>query len=350
MPPTIWPYLLTIPAALLGALGGWFLHKSRPPAGTAHASADGPEADAADLAQKVRDAQDLLAQTESQLAAINRSIEAARTELRERERQHTLLLNALEERRASFENTQGDLNTILQNLQTRERQTDQMLQTIDQSMEEIDMLNDLQETYQAKINRLTQQVQWQDGEIGMLHQTMRARTAEITEARALLEKQEAELRRIIRQRQQREIDLEHARQLLKQRDEELRQAIRLIPPDDLPPTPRERPSVGQSIEVTPRARISLPRAKDALPPPPFPEPIPDDVPSDDLTEIPGLADLYALQLQRQGIRTFRQLAWCTVEQLEQILDIPGHFSPDLKSWIEAARWLVARAPGSPQSG
>jgi predicted flap endonuclease-1-like 5' DNA nuclease len=212
------------------------------------------------------------------------------------------------------------------------------LSNIDKSLEEIDMLNELHETYLIKINRLTQQVQWHDSELRMLQQTAQTKSAEIEEARALVEQRDAELRRMIRQRQQREIDLDHVKQTLAQRDEELRYLLR-----------QQAQSEGMSrsthqLRATPKneEQIVLPPRKHH---PQLPSPTPAETMDsdesirvdDDLTQISGLAEFYAVQLQARGIRTFKQLANARPEDIQRMLDIPGHFSPNIARWIEAAR-------------
>ncbi len=343
---TVLPYFLAVAGLSLGIGLGWFLHHHH----TQRQSAPQPEdLDARIQALKtlaenkrlsIRQAEAMIAQMDLYLSTLNRDISHAREQLHERDHEHTRLLMALDERRASVEDAQSNLHQIRQKLQSREQEAETLLTDIDKSIEELDMLNDLKESYLVKINRLTQQVQWQDSELRMLQQTIRTKTAEIDEARALLDQRDAELRRVIRQRQQREIDLAHARQLLTQRDEELRQLLDRQHRDDqaLDATTRSNGAPANRIDVTPHKRASLP------PGPAVEIPAADE--EDDLTQLPGLAEFYAAQLRAQGIRSFKQLAFATPEQIEQMLRFPGHFSPDISGWIQAAQQrLAARQSG-----
>ncbi len=286
-----------------------------------------------------------LAQVEARLTHLNKTIAATRQQLQDNEREYDRLLVAFDERQISVEETQSNLNSIRQNLEARSSERNKMLVDVDRSIEELDMLQQMQDGYQVKINRLTQQVQWQDSELRMLRQTMKAKTAEIDEARVLLDQRDAELRVLHRQRQQREIDIAHAKQLITQKDDELRRQMGVARTIDALPAEASSPPPlpARRVDVTPREPRPLPpvgvaeRATST----PVRSYVSPEV-EDDLTVIPRLAQYYADQLRDQGIKTVRQLAELTPDQVRALLDIPGHHSPNIEGWIKAARKLTRR--------
>ncbi len=345
---TLWPFLLAIPALLLGGLAGWLLraHFARSLSNLKDAaSLNAHIVELRTLAegkrQAIHQAEAVLAQLDLYLATLNRDIASAREQVLEREREHVRLLQILDERTASVEDVQGNLHDVRQRLRSREQETEALLASIEKSIEELDLLRELHENYLVKIGRLTQQVEWQDSELRMLHQMVRAKTTEINQAQALLDQRDAELRRIIRQRQQREVDLAHARRALGASDAELRRLLKEHNPDEFLPVLDTRPDPvgGNRLDVTPKdgSKLLPDLASDAL------ETSPEE-PDDDLTELPGLAEPYAEQLRAHGIRTFRQLAQSLPEDIRRLLTIPGHYSPDIAGWIDAAR---RRTGGNP---
>jgi predicted flap endonuclease-1-like 5' DNA nuclease len=340
---TFLPYITAFIGLVIGALLGWgiFVLRRRSIA----ASADATPLDlrlnqlralADDKRLAISDTEAMLDKMEKYLATLSKDVSAAREQVSAKDREYKHLLSTLDERRASIEDAHGSVRA---SLDSREKETEALLTNIDKSLEEIDMLNELQETYTVKINRLTQQVQWHDSELRMLQQTAQTKSAEIEEARALLDQRDAELRRMIRQRQQREIDLEHVKQTLAQRNEELRQLLQQQAQTEavsrssrqisVPPHSEER------ILISPRKRQPM------LPSPMVIESEAANAQhphgADDLTQIPGLAEFYAAQLRSNGIRTFQQLANASPDDIHRMLDNPGHFSPNIARWIEAAR-------------
>jgi predicted flap endonuclease-1-like 5' DNA nuclease len=286
-----------------------------------------------------------LAQAEARLTHLNKTIAVTRQQLDDTEQEYDRLLVAFDERQSTVKETQSNLNSIRQNLDARRAERNRLLSDVDRSIEEQDMLRQMQEGYQVKINRLTQQVQWQDAELRMLRQTVKAKTAEIDEARALLDQRDAELRMLHRQRQQREIDIAHARQLITQKDDELRRqmgvarAVEALPAQAPPPLslPPRR------VDVTPAPSPRLPGTAlaEEPAPPPARSPVEDDL-EDDLTVIPRLSPYYANQLRGRGVKSLRQLAAMTPDQVRALLDIPGHHAPNIEGWIKAARKLTRK--------
>jgi predicted flap endonuclease-1-like 5' DNA nuclease len=283
-----------------------------------------------------------MAQLDFRLNYLNKAIALSRQQVEESEQEHDRLLVSLDERQASVKDAQNNLQSIRQSLQTRTVEADHLLEDIDKSIEEMDLLKQMKDGYVVKTDRLTQQVQWQDSELRMLRQTVKSRSNEIDEARALIEQRDAELRLLIRQRQQREIDIEHARQALAQRTDELRRQVGAQPGEgfgaDRPPA-RLPP---RRVDVTPPEPPALP-----LPPPrpPAARPAAPDEIEDDLTVIPRLADFYARQLNARGIKSLRQLAALTEEEVRALLDIPPHHSPNIEGWLKAARKLTRKRRG-----
>ncbi len=206
-----------------------------------------------------------------------------------------------------------------------------MLSRLNERIEELDALQDMHDSYQVKINRLTQQVQRQDDKLRMLHQTLRSKTAELNEAQALLDRRDSERQRVIRQRELREKDIAREQHLLDQRNEEFQNLNQNFKSTEAVDSPVASSLILQheSVAVTRAALpLSLPSGSGSDGP-------------DDLTEIPGLATLYASQLRLHGVETFEHLSRSRPEDIQRMLDIPGHFSPDIRRWIATANQVVA---------
>ena len=356
IPPSAWPYLLVIPALLIGLAVGYWLRavgqRRRMVQPTHHTSLPEAGTSALPTQQSVPQVKSELSRLEAHLASLNQEVARIRQQIREQEQEHDQLLLTLEERRASLQNVRAELQNIEQSLRTRKQEADNLAQSINASLEELELLTNLKETYTVRINRLTQQVQWQDSELRMLRQAFKAKTAEIEEAQALLKQREADLRRLIRQRQQREADLEHARQLLTQRDDELRRLFHysetsgqmLIDPEQSPSHSQPSYAVTGGRDrpmLVPGVVVSKPEIEKDGDDREWPHAmVENDDKEDDLTLIPGLAQLYARQLNDLGIKTFQELARADAADLERRLKIPGHYSPDISRWIETARKLA----------
>lgn len=332
---TLWPYLLVIPATAIGILAGWYLQsalkrrmsqatQTKPPVRPRPVY---PSERPDDWVQAVREAEAELARLKAELAAIA----AARQRAQERIKERPLLPSRV------------TVESRARKPPAHQREIDDTLTEIDRSLDELDLLDHLKETYLAQIDRLTQQVQWQDSELRMLRQTIKAKTTEIEEAQALLEQRDAELRRLIRQRQQREVDLVRARQMLKQRDDELRRLLQHQSEGGVIIDAKYQVGPGERVDVTPGKQPMLQTGNSAIGDS-FDDSVFDGVEDnnqeDDLSAIPGLAEFYARQLKAKGLKTFRQLAQAHPDDIEQMLDIPGHYSPDIASWIVAARKIV----------
>jgi predicted flap endonuclease-1-like 5' DNA nuclease len=359
---------LVLPALLIGLVMGYTLNvahhrRTRKPVFQQPIQPD--EADDAEMSLNtkkamVSESEVQLSQLEVRLAYLTKSLTRMREQVDAAEsEQHNLLLT-LDERQGSVSNAQQSLSSIREDLETRNQEASSLLKSIDRSIEELDLLNQMQEGYTVKINRLTQQVQWQDGELRMLRQTVKAKTTEIDEAKALLDQRDAELRLLIRQRQQREIDIAHARQQLVQRDDELRRQVaqvnaQQVAPREAPARPLPSlPRISYLPPATAREESELPDELPVAPEPsrlrerppkivgPTPEPASDDPGGDDLTVIPRLAEYYASQLRQKGITTVGQLARLSTEEVQAMLYIPGHHSPHIEAWLKAARRLARR--------
>jgi predicted flap endonuclease-1-like 5' DNA nuclease len=353
--------LISVPALLLlGVLLGWALHAfraGRPPRAIGSRLAQA-QAEIKQKEEALHAAETELAQYGARLQTLNKAAATTRQQVEDSEEEHKQLLMILDEWQASIQSAQDSLHTIRQGLQARSQETDDLISTIDKSLEEMDLLKKMQDSYQVKTNRLTQQVQWQDSELRMLRHTVQSKTSEISEARALLEQRDAELRLLIRQRQQREIDIANARKALTQRDNELRRMLGregepFVAGGDRPPRPL--PGSGSepaSREPTRRVDVTpaLPSTVSAGKPTAGAESEDEDddthLPAldgdggeQDITVIPRLADYYANQLRAKGIATVRQLAEHSPDELRTMLTIPGHHSPHIENWVKTARRL-----------
>ncbi len=221
---TLWPYLLIIPALLLGGLLGWQLHAARQ--GASAGSRRGPNQPLASCSAgpngnhpNPHQASAELEYLDRQLSTLNESITTTRLQLEELDDEHTRLLVGVDEQLAAIQSTRSALHHVEQDLHN---QQERLLIDLDASGEELEMLKQLNRTYASRIERLTQQAQRHDSELQTLRQAVKAKTAEIKAARDLIEQQDAELRRLNLQRQQRDADLDRVRQQLAQRSEELR--------------------------------------------------------------------------------------------------------------------------------
>lgn len=351
-----WATLLLLPAFLVGLIAGALLnglHSKRRAARIAD-----PRSRAGRLAAEAEARRESLEQLEAeigrldaQLAERNRLLARSREQLKEQVAEHSRLLVALDERQAAIETVRSSLRSLEQTLDARQEETDHLRGDVYKNVEELDVLEALQNEYEAKIKRLTQQVQWQDSEIRRLRQMTKLKTREIDEAAGLIERYDAELKRLHQQRQQREADLANARRELDATNTDLRRAIDR---DDAGPVV----IVKDQVDMEPNGLVP-PRLIDVTPPIPAGPPrglaapaapltrwgddlgiAIDDSRKDDLTQIPGLGDYFARQLEAGGILNFWQLARLTPPELDRLLEIPGHYSPDLVGWIESARKLV----------
>ncbi|MBN1430400.1 MAG: hypothetical protein JXB07_18670 [Anaerolineae bacterium] len=354
LPPS-WYYLISIPASLLlGILLGWALQAGRARRRTYVTDTQVSEAQtrARRKEEALHTAEITLAQHESRLQTLNKTIATIRQQVQETEEEHTQLLTILDEWQASSKSAQDSLHTIRQGVQARSQETDALLTDIDKSLEEMDLLKRMQESYQVKINRLTQQVQWQDSELRMLRHTVQTKTSEINEARALLDQRDAELRLLIRQRQQREIDIANARKTMSQRDDELRRQLKKEADTPIDGGRRSLVALPEPTGTADEHRVDVTPPKKPPARPTSRSILEEDEESDDqdsttdadgglqdIAVIPRLADYYAKQLREKGITTVKQLADHTPEELRAMLYIPGHHSPQIENWVKAARRL-----------
>lgn len=230
---------------------------------------------------------------------------------------------------------------------------DHLRDEVHRHIEELDWLTHLRDNYDKQIKHLTQQAQRLDGNLNLLKQTLEEKDRQIDERKALIELREAELRRLRRQYQQREIDLVNAQRMLDEKNADLgrltsrmdRQRIVIAQPPAWPDQPAQPISDSSSsgasrMIVNPALPAETPIKPDDEPEDEWPEL--DESHQDDLTEIPGLAELYARQLYAKGIHSFAKLARMKPIDVDRVIDIPGHYSPDIEGWIESAERLAAR--------
>ncbi|GAB4473537.1 MAG: hypothetical protein Kow00124_12630 [Anaerolineae bacterium] len=339
--PAIWPYFLTIPAFLMGGLLGWYLSTLRRKTPSVPQLAASFADQLADQRRAANETEAELRQLETRLTTLNQLIARTREQIRERDDEYASLLLELETQRNLLDDTHHELETIEHDMGRGGRHPDSILADIDASLEEIELLSQVEQANRVKIRRLAQQVQWQDSELQMLRQAIKNKTTEIDETKALLERRDAELRRLIRQRQQREADIERARDLLSRLDEQLRRFVQRQYEATMADGRAPQPDTGQTLHVEPPAYPRLAPGASA-PESDGRSSRPVDNREDDLTAIAGLADFYAEQLKRKGVRTYEQLARFQPQDLQKILEIPGHYSPDIEGWINAAREIVRR--------
>jgi hypothetical protein len=345
------PYLLVPPAVLVGVLAGWYLAAQRLNRSSFVSKPSNLSSRLArfttgidDKRKEIQRAEADLARLETQHSELVKSIDTASQEVDASTKQYNQLLVQLSEVRASAEQAETDIQHVpppqVALAQPSTSRNGDILEALDQDVKDLELLQNLHETYLLEINRLTQQAEEQGSQLRRLRQMVDQKESEISDARQLLELRDAELRRLIHQRQQREINLVNARRVLKEREDELRHTLHRI---QHPGTPFD--IEGQVINQTP---VDVPRrgkpllaSGDLADEPEYDDREVDDM-EDNLTIIPGLADFYAVQLKANGIKTIAQLAAATPQEIERLIEIPGHFSPDIASWIRTARALTTR--------
>ena len=334
-------YLLPIAGLILGVTLGWIVRGQRlrqfPENLPASEIAPDSREDqmpllalAIDPSTAIKEAEIRRWQMQVYLTKLTEEITALQSQISVQEKEQTRLLNDLEEHPVWTDITPSIPNHARETYPSDNDKTEDMLSRLNERIEELDALQDMHDSYQVKINRLTQQVQRQDDKLRMLYQTLRSKTAELNEAQALLDRRDSERQRVIRQRELREKDIARELDLLAQRDEEFQGLIQNVRSTEVVDSTLAGSLVLQqdSVHVT---RPALPRALPSGPGSDGP---------DDLTEIPGLAKMYAVQLQEHGIETFDQLSRSRPEDIQRMLNFPGHYSPDIRGWIAAAKRFV----------
>ena len=328
-------------ALLVGFAAGWVVRARRgivlPPVNPPD-HADAPPSDAipdrsangtVELRERdIQEAETLMTRLDTYLATLQSDIGDVRAQVELREQEHTQLLATLNERRAQIESTQVHLKEAVAT------PADRVVEDIDRTMDELDTLHQLKDDYLGEIAQLTQDLERQDSELRMLRQTHTLRTEQMIEAQALADQADRDLRRLIHDRQSHDIDIEYARRAIKELETELRDLI------------KQQQNLRNHIHV---ARQNAASEQDVIYVPPRP---PNRLPSgrehralpsgqiDDLSLIPGLLEIYAVQLRILGIRSFMELSACDPADLARRLDIPGHHRPDIGGWIAAARRLA----------
>jgi peptidoglycan hydrolase CwlO-like protein len=345
------PYLLVPPAVLVGVLAGWYLAAQRLNRSSFVSKPNHLSSRLAhfttgidDKRKEIQRAEADLARLETQHSELVKSIDAASQQVDASTEQYNQLLAQLSEVRASGEQAE----TAIQHApppqivlaQPSTSRNDDILEALDQDVKDLELLQNLHETYLLEINRLTQQAEEQGSQLQRLRQMVDQKESEINDARQLLELRDAELRRLIHQRQQREINLVNARRVLKEREDELRHTLHRIQHPNAP-FDIEGQVISQTRVDVPRRGKPLLASGDLTDEPEYDDREGEDI-EDNLTIIPGLAELYAEQLKANGITTFAKLAAATPQQIERSIDIPGHFSPDIAGWIRTARALTTR--------
>jgi predicted flap endonuclease-1-like 5' DNA nuclease len=345
-------YLLLIAALFIGFAMGWVFRRTQqlrrssvpanPPLALAaiNQRSDPSLALAISPLTAIQDAEAQRLQMEMALASLNKDIAALRTQVKSQEQEYSHLLIDLDEFQTSPTENQSVSSGGRRNNYPEGRKTEDILASMDERGEEMDALQEMHDSFQVRINRLTQQVQRQDDTLHILYQTLRSKTEELNEAQALLERRDSERERIIRQREQRDRDIARELDLFAQRDktfQSLLQKTTLTPAEDEPFASDLIPGDEEDPILTL----------------PFPAALPDGISSDnpdDLTDIIGLGKLYADQLRLHGIETFEHLARSRPEDIQRMLQIPGHFSPDIRRWIATANQIVTARRNLQQNG
>ena len=234
---TYWPYLLLVPALGLGAVLGWSLHAAyqrrdgSPLPMAVRSRHNSTEARHQDLVGKELE----LVQLDEQLRIANLNVTKSRGQLEDLRREHSDLLLAISECESSINTAQKTLKNHPQGSQSSglSGEHHRALIDLDESGEELEILQQLSKNLMARIASVEQEIQQQEGKLSLLRQTNQLRRSEISEAEALITQREDELKQLVRKRKQRETDLAFARQQLNDLNEELQRLIHNTPRDDL---------------------------------------------------------------------------------------------------------------------
>lgn len=217
-----WPHVLIVPALLIGVWLGWQLGSNRRRSGGKSAQAPAGTANGESPVRTAREARARIDYLEQQLAALNQSIVAAREQLDDLSDEHARLLLNIDAKRADVQEARSTLHDLKE--QARAQQ-ERMLADIDESGEELDVLERMNRSLGERINNLTQQYERQKRQLELLQQTIRDKTAEIHEAEQLIEQRDARLYRLIQTRQQRDADILRVKQQVSQRQVKLRNLL-----------------------------------------------------------------------------------------------------------------------------
>lgn len=171
-----------------------------------------------------------LVQLDEQLRIANLNVTTSRSQLENLRSEHSELLLAISECESSINTAQ---KTLKNNRPSPSREHHRALIDLDESGEELEVLQQLSKNLMARIASVEQEIQQQEGKLSMLRQINHMKKTEIGEAEALIGQREDELRQIVRKRKQRETDLAFARQQLNELNEELQRLIHNTPRDDL---------------------------------------------------------------------------------------------------------------------
>lgn len=216
---TMWPYLLTIPALLIGLVLGWQLHAARRRRELADATA--PLTSAAYAHTRLKDkhtnadgAKSEFDIAERQLDSIRNAVAKARQQADDLDREHAQLLDEIEVRREELQEDRRTLETLRQKSQTAQ---EQMLTDIDLGGEEIEELERMRDTYTQRINRLSQQVEEQLNQLDRLRRAYNENAEAAEHLRDEAHQVDVEYERLLRERQQRERDLNRVREQIAER-------------------------------------------------------------------------------------------------------------------------------------
>lgn len=340
------PYLLLIPALLLGILLGYYIAPTLSP----QRQGSQQKTVAEDLFRKTtliidegrakqQAARQELLQLEDQLIATSQLIQQARSENTRQDEILSDLRFSLDEKRALYREHQAEIDEIDAHLKDHQGRSKTLVSTIQETMEEIEALKTVEQQSVRKRDRLMQTVQNLTNELSLLEGTVQSKSLEIQEAEKIRGDRDTYLSRLHRERRTLETEINRLHQDIEGLDTDL-QALserqrQLSTPEV--PEPANTPSLSRAV---------LPD-DDHDTPPPFTDEewefLPEDVAllhgEDDLSLIEGVNNFYLERLHKKGIKTYAQLAYARPDELFRLLDIPPHYEPDLKGWIATARDL-----------
>lgn len=198
---TIWPYLLMIPALLLGFILGWQLQRVRQqrktspnglssPASRAHARLSGQH-------DNLEDAQAELDYLERQIVSLNAAVTKARQQLKELDSEHGHLQQQIEARASGAASPPPS---------QQERRT-AVLEDIDASGVEVDRLERMRDTYAQRISQLMQTIEEQQVTLNSMRETSKMNEEEMAALRREIDLYDIKLRELLKEHDRRQAKL-----------------------------------------------------------------------------------------------------------------------------------------------
>lgn len=217
---TIWPYLLMIPALLLGIILGWQLQRVRQQRNTSRAASPSSPASRAHARlsgqhDNLEDAQAELDYLERQLVSMNNAVAKARQQLKDLDSEHGHLQQEIEQHqsgKAPLPSSQQDRRAAV-------------LEDIDASGAEVDRLERMRDTYAQRISQLMQTIVEQVVTLNSMRETCRTNEEETVNLRREIDQYDVRLKELLKEHERRQADLAYIGEQLSHLDQQRRASI-----------------------------------------------------------------------------------------------------------------------------